>query len=162
MFIWRQNGGKKKFFFEKKISAIFLWKNDPHSRQNSGLRGTLKETPVLVCMVFVFCVLCIIVYCAEKFLDLYTKNEEFSHSEATTFLHATRKFWLSFPPKILNLPERKTKIGPSSVKWQSSSESHCFENVQIFFSTVKTPWKWPKSPKMGLKTCVFLCIFWQF
>ena len=97
-------------------------------------------------MVFVFCVLCIIVYCAEKFWDLYTKNGELSHSEATIFLHATRKFWLVFPPKILNLPERKTKIVPSSVKWQISSEAQCFENAQKFFSTVKTPWKLEKTP----------------
>ena len=110
-------------------------------------------------MVFVFCVLCIIVYCAEKFWDLYTKNEEFSHSEASTFLHATRKFLLSFPPEILNSPERKTKIGTSGVKWQGYSEAHCFENDQKKNFDRENAMKMAKKSKNGPKS---LCIFVYF
>jgi len=86
-------------------------------------------------------------------------GHNFSSCDQKMLVEFSRK---TFPPKLLNLLERKTKIGPSSVKWQSSSEAHCFENAQTQFSTVKTAWKWPKSPELGLKTCVFLCIFWQF
>ena len=101
------------------------------------------------------------------------KNEEFSHFEATTFLPATRKFWLSFPPKILNLRERKTEIGPSSVKWKSSSEGHCFENAQQFFfdrehamKIAKKSINWPKNLFIfvffgnfsSFRLCMNLCI----
>ena len=92
-----------------------------------------SRKPVLVCMVFVFCVLCIIVYCAEKFWDPYTKMRDSVIFRPKFDIPWSEHFGWFSPWKTWIFTNRMNEIRPYFVVWQSSYKTQFCKNASKTF-----------------------------
>ena len=96
-----------------------------------------KGTPVLVCMVFVYCVLCIIVYCAEKFWDLYTKMRDSVILRPEFTIPWSEHFGWFCPLKTWIFTNRIPEISPYFVVWKIYYKTQFSRTLPKLFSALK-------------------------